>query len=833
MRINLEVLKKEKLFINYKLVKNDNGDVTKPPFNPNNSNNLLNITDSSQFVDYYTAYTNVEQGVCDGVGIVLTDNQDYALCGIDIDLHKGESNIHIEELKMLFEGTYMEISPSGNGLHILFLVKKSEIPTEYNKKYLQKNSKEELECYVGGIHKRYLTFTENTHGLEEYPICDETASFLKFINKYMKKNLDEEIEETSSLLFKSKKELEDFVNKRMDIARRSKHGELVVQLYDRGDSTGYASESEARQRLCGLLAFWLSKSKEAMIYAYKKSALYCEGKAHDLKCIDNAINSCTSCYGNQKNSTSRFLTELALDKSVANNSDCLADNNTQRICIQENGINIVTEYFEKLKNIDPDANLRYNQWTDTSNAELFAKLIEDKAIYVNSEYKWYIYDSGVWKKDTGNTKIERMLNYIIEALNKYFQEIVLERMKNPDESINFKEKLKKVCVILRDWSDFKTKRNLIDAAKPYNEKKDNLKFDENELVFNVSNGTIELRMDGSYVFRKPSPDDCCTKKSPVIYDPDVDGKEWDNFMDEITSGDKGKAGFLKRLSGCCLSGKTYEECFFLFLGESTRNGKTTFINSIESVYADYGVNNQNEAIVKCKFKAANGHSEQLARLYGKRFYRVSELPQDAILDFALVKQITGNDTITVRKPYEKDSFEFKPNCKLIIVSNYALQIDDPTIFESNRLKVITFNRYFKEDEQNVNLKEIFQTSKMQSAILNWMLDGWTDYCKVRLKMPKSVEDETKEYYYKQDSVARFIDEHLKEVTDGEVNCMQAYQLYRECMLDKNGAIIDYRHWAKLIESKGISIVKKRPKNSGGIPKGATATIIGYKLIDKH
>ena len=183
MRINLEVLKKEKLFINYKLVKNDNGDVTKPPFNPNNSNNLLNITDSSQFVDYYTAYTNVEQGVCDGVGIVLTDNQDYALCGIDIDLHKGESNIHIEELKMLFEGTYMEISPSGNGLHILFLVKKSEIPTEYNKKYLQKNSKEELECYAGGIHKRYLTFTENTHGLEEYPICDETASFLKFINK--------------------------------------------------------------------------------------------------------------------------------------------------------------------------------------------------------------------------------------------------------------------------------------------------------------------------------------------------------------------------------------------------------------------------------------------------------------------------------------------------------------------------------------------------------------------------------------------------------------------------------------------------------------------------
>ena len=100
-----------------------------------------------------------------GIGFVFANG----ICGIDIDGTDGhtQANPLQDEILKLFEGTYIERSPSGNGFHILFRCDMSRIPKTTNKngaekldtKYYQKNPKNGLECYFSGLTNRYFTFT--------------------------------------------------------------------------------------------------------------------------------------------------------------------------------------------------------------------------------------------------------------------------------------------------------------------------------------------------------------------------------------------------------------------------------------------------------------------------------------------------------------------------------------------------------------------------------------------------------------------------------------------------------------------------------------------------
>ena len=116
-------------------------------------------------------------------------------------------------------------------------------------------------------------------------------------------------------------------------------------------------------------------------------------------------------------------------------------------------------------------------------------------------------------------------------------------------------------------------------------------------------------------------------------------------------------------------------------------------------------------------------SEDVARLAGVRFVNISEPDRSLRLDAALVKTMTGNDTMNARFLHE-NSFDFKPQFKLYINTNYRPAISDLTLFSSDRVIIVTFDRHFGEKEQDKNLKELFAMPNSQSAILNWLLDGY-------------------------------------------------------------------------------------------------------------
>ena len=68
--------------------------------------------------------------------------------------------------------------------------------------------------------------------------------------------------------------------------------------------------------------------------------------------------------------------------------------------------------------------------------------------------------------------------------------------------------------------------------------------------------------------------------------------------------------------------------------------------------------------------------------------------------------------------------DFRPQFKLYVNTNYLPVITDMTVFSSNRVLIIPFDRHFEEWEQDKTLKAEFRKPEVKSAILNWLLDGY-------------------------------------------------------------------------------------------------------------
>jgi putative DNA primase/helicase len=94
-----------------------------------------------------------------------------------------------------------------------------------------------------------------------------------------------------------------------------------------------------------------------------------------------------------------------------------------------------------------------------------------------------------------------------------------------------------------------------------------------------------------------------------------------------------------------------------------------------------------------KKSAGNSHSPEIARLAGSRFVNMSELPNEFEINAAKVKQLTGGDMITTRFLYQ-DFFEFRPQFKIFVNTNYLPGITDDSLFSSGRLKLIPFLSIF-------------------------------------------------------------------------------------------------------------------------------------------
>ena len=347
-------------------------------------------------------------------------------------------------------------------------------------------------------------------------------------------------------------------------------------------------------------------------------------------------------------------------------------------------------------------------------------------------------------------------------------------------------------------------------------------FDTDIYLFNCKNGTLDLQ---SGIFREHRPEDLITKVSMVEYVSDATNERFCKFVEEITSGDKEKAIFIQKALGYGISGDTRYECMFFLYGETTRNGKGTLIESVLSVMGDYGRAVRPETIALKSNNNSSNPTEDIARLAGIRFANISEPSRELFLNAAQVKNMTGNDTLNARFLHE-NSFDFKLQFKLYVNTNYLPVINYMTIFSSNRVHIIPFDRHFEEWEQDKSLKSEFATDGAKSAILNWLIEGFQLLQKEGFKPPKSVLDATAAYSHDSDKVAQFVEGKLVEDVGAEVRTSVVYDHYKQWCSDNGCFSENSRNFNQELRKFG-RVERKRPQSGGE----KTTMLIGYRLKD--
>lgn len=214
---------------------------------------------------------------------------------------------------------------------------------------------------------------------------------------------------------------------------------------------------------------------------------------------------------------------------------------------------------------------------------------------------------------------------------------------------------------------------------------------------------------------------------------------WYRFIDEITCGDKELGAYIQRALGysAFVAGNP-EECMFLAHGASTRNGKSTLLNSVQYALGDYATSASNDFLLKKKF-SSQGDKDELALLQGTHLLIISEPPLGEEIDESKAKSYTGNDVITTSKKYGH-TFSFAPQFTMWVMSNSLPVIKDVSLVTSERIQVVPFERHFTKAEQDPNLKARFQTERGMYTILSWLHKGYKEYKKQGLNPPQIVRE---------------------------------------------------------------------------------------------
>jgi len=460
-----------------------------------------------------------------------------------------------------------------------------------------------------------------------------------------------------------------------------------------------------------------------------------------------------------------------------------------------------------LEDLCPDQNPRY-ACTDIGNGNLFADYYQSQARYVPERKLWFVYNGKVWEADVGNLRA-------MELCKRLADELVIYALSLPDglERNEYRKSVER-------WQIRRNRETVLkDAASVYPAKLND--FDSKPYLFNCANGTLDLR---TRAFHKHDSADMLATISGVKYDPDARSGLWEKTVEDVMQGDKDLTAYLQKALGYGLTGDTSEECFFLLYGPTTRNGKGTIMETYMKMLGGYGKAARPETIALRQNFNSSGPSEDIAKLAGARAVNISEPDKQMVLSAALVKTLTGNDTMTARFLNE-NSFEFKPQFKLFINTNHLPKANDVTIFSSGRVKVLPFNRHFEPEEQDKSLKK--RLEKELSGVLNWCLEGLWLMQETGFDPPQAVLNATEQYRYDSDKLTRFYEEMFVVDPDGEVRTETAYQEYRE-WCTRNGQFADAYPTFKQGMEGFAEVRRKRPKGAGKMAN-PTAMFCGIQL----
>jgi len=374
--------------------------------------------------------------------------------------------------------------------------------------------------------------------------------------------------------------------------------------------------------------------------------------------------------------------------------------------------------------------------TDLGNAQRFASTHGKDVRFCYPWNDWVIWDGQRWKVDTTG-----------EATRRAKETVKL--IYNEGIEAQGEDQRKKLCAhALKTEADSKIKAMLSLARSEPGIHILPDELDKDPWLLNVVNGTIDLKAG---ILREHRREDLITKLAPIEYRPEATCPLWLEHLNKIFHGNAGLISFLQVAFGYSLTGITDERCLFIAHG-SGANGKTTTHEVLAQILGDYAVRTPTESIL---VKRNEGIPNDLAKLKGARFVYCSEIEEGKRLAESLIKDLTGNDTISARF-MRGEWFTFQPAFKLWIATNHKPVIRGTDNAIWSRIRLISFTVSIPEEERIPRSRFMEKISPELSGILTWAVAGCQDWVKCGLMMPEEVRRATEGYRGEMDVLSEFI-----------------------------------------------------------------------------
>lgn len=510
-------------------------------------------------------------------------------------------------------------------------------------------------------------------------------------------------------------------------AAGAKNGGKFVALYG-GDTAGYTSSSEADMALCSILAFWTGCDASKMDVIFRSSGLMREK-------WDRPQSGST--YG-----------ALTIQKAIAGCSQVYSPKNSYSASFKQGEVNAQTEQTGQ----------RLYSFDDTGNAQRFVDLFGDKVRYCYTDKRWLWYDGRKWCTDmTGAVK--RLADKAVACMSA---ELKVYEQTDADEGTDMAKAFEKH---MKSSRSNKSKNAMLSEVMHHVPVLP-AQMDRFKTVLNTPGGVIDLRSGG---ISPHDPMTYLTKMTAVEYSENADCPRWLAFLDDIFRKDKDLIRYVQKAVGYSLTGSTTEQCAFFLYGTG-RNGKSTFIDIIRDIFGDYAANIQPETIM-VRSNQSTAINSDIARLKGARLVTSVEPNEGVRINEGLLKQLTGDDTVTARKLYG-DEFEFKPEFKLWMATNHKPVIRGTDTGIWRRIHMIPFTVQIPEEKIDRRLK--YKLSAELTGIFRWAVEGCLLWQKEGLKMPRAVLEEVREYRREMDVISAFVED---KCTVGKGLSVKSSQLF--------------------------------------------------------
>ena len=766
-----DVLKQTASFCVWKMEKRS-GRPTKVPYNPR-TGAMARTNDPSTFADFNTAMKSYAIGGWDGIGYRVSEG----IGAIDIDhciREDGSLNDVAASILGIFPDAYFEKSPSGTGLRGFFRLSPD---FAYDKTvYYINNRKHGLEVYLPGVTNRFVTVTGDMFRNGAVTRNDDALRTL--LDTFMKRST-----RVSSKTVEPVSYLDD--DGVIAHASASESGDKFKALYEGRWEEGYDSQSDADMALVSILAFWCGNVEEQIDRIFRTSGLMRD--KWDRMTGDSTYGQIT--IRNAVSTNGEIYTPIMTGSAEDDFESIDDEEDTEEHASFRPDMSRITLTLDEMQ---PHTNPRY-QRDEIGIGNAFADYFKPIARFNGDRNVWYVYDGKVWQPDENALAVAELAKHLADLLYTFALQIRDEDTRN-----RYIKRVQKLQMR-------KNRKTMVEDAKSVHPIRMSA-FDANVYLLNLENGTLDLR---TLEFHEHDPKDYITKISHIDYDPNAVCPRWIQFVDEVMVGRKNVARYLQKAIGYALSGDTSLECLFIMFGPTTRNGKTTTIETILRVMGEYGRSAKPDMLATNYFRGqSNGSSDDVARLAGARFVGISEMEQKLTINASLTKQLTGNGSITARFLYE-GYFEFHMQAKIFIDTNHLPNVTDRTLFESGRLKIIPFIRHFEDHEQDKTLKTTLMQPENLSGILNWCIEGYRLYKAEGLDEPDEVKTATEEYRVESDRIAQFMQQCLRKEKGSEIKASAVYSHYKTWCSDNGCKYESSQNFYKRLSLEYL-IVKRRP-----------------------